>query len=119
MLASLSSYDFPGNIRELQSLIHNAVSSQSFDSLSAITGFKGGSSIPKNKKTFLSPGLQISEKTTDNLIFGGSLPSLDRAGEMLIEEAMRRSGGNQTLAAKMIGISRQTLIRYLKKKQNT
>ncbi|MCP4714612.1 MAG: hypothetical protein GY868_05790, partial [Deltaproteobacteria bacterium] len=34
---------------------------------------------------------------------------------LLVAEALRRCGGNQTRAAKMIGISRQTMIRYLKK----
>ncbi|MFZ4437111.1 MAG: sigma-54-dependent transcriptional regulator [Syntrophales bacterium] len=107
LLVGLLSYDFPGNIRELQSLIHNAVSSQSFDNLS------------EKKKPSLYSGMQLSEKTADNLIFTGTLPSLERAGAMLIDEAMRRSGGNQSLAARMIGISRQTLIRYLKKEQNS
>ena len=119
LLASLSSYNFPGNIRELQSLIYNAVSSQSFDHVSEIIGSKGASYTLKNKKTALSSGMLISEKTTDNLIFAGHLPTLDRADAMLIDEALRRSGGNQTLAAKMIGISRQTLIGYLKKEQNS
>ena len=109
ILTVILSHDFPGNIRELQSLLSNAVSSQSFDNFPAL----------KSKKASLSSGLQISEKTTDNLIFAGHLPTLDRADAMLIDEAMRRSGGNQTLAAKMIGISRQTLIRYLKKEQNS
>jgi len=116
MLASLSAYDFQGNIRELQAMMYNAVSSQSFESLSKLTGIK------KHTPDFAVVKLtqpQLSSKTTDALFFAGSLPTLDRAGEMLIAEALRRSGGNQTLAAKMIGISRQTLIRYRKKDQHS
>jgi len=33
----------------------------------------------------------------------------------LIEEALRRSGGNQSSAARFLGISRQTLIYRMKK----
>ncbi|MBN2106256.1 MAG: sigma-54-dependent Fis family transcriptional regulator [Deltaproteobacteria bacterium] len=106
LLASLSAYDFPGNIRELQAIIYNAVSSHSFESL------------PKPAGNKPAP-LQDSSKTADTLLFAGNLPTLDRACDMLIGEALRRSGGNQTLAAKMLGISRQTLIRSLKKDRHS
>ena len=113
LVAALASYDFPGNIRELQSIIYNAVSRQSFEPPEFLREFKGRAAVPS-----LAGNLpQGSGMGTDSLYFAGNLPSLERACEMLIAEAMRRSGGNQTLAAKMIGISRQTLIRTLKKEQ--
>jgi DNA-binding NtrC family response regulator len=116
LLAALSQYAFPGNIRELQALIYNAVSSQSFELPAGLT--KAGVFTPEAPdKHKISE--KISSQKSDNLFFPGNLPSLERACEFLIAEALRRSGGNQTLAAKMIGISRQTLIRYLKKDQRS
>ena len=45
--------------------------------------------------------------------FGPQLPSLKQARVLLIEEALRRAGGNQSLAAAMIGVSRQAINKYL------
>lgn len=112
LLAGLSAYDFPGNIRELQSIIYNAVSSQSFELPARLAGIKGNPAGPAGRKPFAR---QDISKKIDSIFFTGNLPTLESAGTLLVEEALRRSGGNQTLAAKMIGISRQTLIRYLKK----
>lgn len=116
LLAALSQYAFPGNIRELQAIIYNAVSSQSFECPAALA--KTGAP-PTNASDNRRVPRGISSQTSDALFFTGNLPSLDRTCELLIAEALRRSGGNQTLAAKMIGISRQTLIRYLKKDQSS
>jgi DNA-binding protein Fis len=43
------------------------------------------------------------------------LPTVREAEDLLIEEALRRTDGNQTMAAELLGITRQTLIRHLKK----
>jgi transcriptional regulator with GAF, ATPase, and Fis domain len=37
------------------------------------------------------------------------LPTLDQAVQDLVQEALRRSSGNQAAAARMLGISRQAL----------
>jgi DNA-binding protein Fis len=39
---------------------------------------------------------------------------LEEVGNQVVIEAMRRAKGNQTLAAKMIGITRQGLAKRLK-----
>jgi DNA-binding protein Fis len=41
---------------------------------------------------------------------------LKEAGSILISEALRRTDGNQTLAAELLGITRQTLNRHLRLK---
>jgi transcriptional regulator of acetoin/glycerol metabolism len=41
------------------------------------------------------------------------LPTIDEAEAELIGEALRRSGGNQTLAARIVGMSRTTLHKRL------
>jgi transcriptional regulator with PAS, ATPase and Fis domain len=43
-----------------------------------------------------------------------NLPSLSSSTRLLIDEALRRSNGNQTIAAKLLGISKQALSRRLK-----
>jgi transcriptional regulator with PAS, ATPase and Fis domain len=42
------------------------------------------------------------------------LPSFDEALELLVREAMARAGGNQTLAARLLGISQPALSKRLK-----
>jgi DNA-binding NtrC family response regulator len=42
------------------------------------------------------------------------LPTLKEIGEILIKEALERSGGNQAMAARTLGISRQALNRRIK-----
>jgi transcriptional regulator with PAS, ATPase and Fis domain len=49
--------------------------------------------------------------------FGERLPTLKQAENLLIEEAMRRSGANQAVAAMHLGISRQALNRRIRQKQ--
>lgn len=43
------------------------------------------------------------------------LPTLKQAKQMLIEEALRRTNNNQSLAARVLGLSRQALNSFLQK----
>jgi DNA-binding NtrC family response regulator len=43
------------------------------------------------------------------LPFPDPLPTLKQAEEALIREALRRAGGNQTVAAGLLGLSRRAL----------
>lgn len=44
-----------------------------------------------------------------------SFPTLELAGHLLVAEALRLSAGNRTIAARMLGITRQGLSKRLKK----
>ena len=46
-----------------------------------------------------------------------TLPTLKEASEILVQEALIRTGGNQRLAAEMLGITRQALNQRLKRKE--
>jgi len=46
------------------------------------------------------------------------LPALDEMKIALIKEALKRTNNNNSMAAKMINISRQSIIRILKSKSN-
>ena len=45
------------------------------------------------------------------------LPTLEESEDLLIQEAFKRTNGNQTLAAQLLGITRQTLHRRINPKK--
>lgn len=107
--ALLKTYPFPGNIRELRSLIFDAVSLHQTGKLS-LKSFKkriGGSELREHSSPLRG--------NTERIDYPASLPTLEEAGAMLVEEALRRSEGNQTIAAGLLGISRPALYKRLKK----
>jgi DNA-binding NtrC family response regulator len=107
----LSTYHFPGNVRELQSMILDAVSSHQSGKLS-LEVFK---SYIRQKH----PAFDVDSKPLppgeDLLIsFSDQLPTLKKAEQSLISEALKRAKGNQAIAAQMLGITRQALNKRLK-----
>ena len=44
------------------------------------------------------------------------LPTLEQTNRLLIEEAMKRTNNNKSMAARLLGISRQRVARHLKSK---
>ena len=111
LITLLSNYHFPGNIRELETMIYDAVSSHKSKKLSMgrfQTHIKQERSAAGDASEQLSPGhdswLACSEP----------LPTLEQANSLLIAEAMKRSGNNQSMAARLLGISRQRLARHFK-----
>jgi DNA-binding NtrC family response regulator len=55
----------------------------------------------------------------DETPFAGTdrLPTLKQAENWLVAEALRRTDGNQVIAARMLGITRQALNQRLKRKK--
>jgi DNA-binding NtrC family response regulator len=109
----LSSYHFPGNIRELEGIIFNAVSihTSGIMSLEAIRE----KLFYKNRVPDYS-GESITGEGEEKIIFPEQLPSLEEAEGALINEALKRSNGNQTIAAELLGISRRALNNRLTRK---
>ena len=111
LLPLLRSYPFPGNVRELEAMIEDAVSRHERGVLSLsslrehITGRAGGQ-YPA------APAI-IGEVT--GLRFPPTLPSLAETTRALIREALARADGNQSLAAQMLGISPQALSQRLRR----
>jgi DNA-binding NtrC family response regulator len=110
LVTLLSTYDFPGNIRELESMLFDAVSAHKGGKLS-MEPFKGHifkdrtpheDDLPKEQRTFMT--------------FPEKLPTLKEAEDLLIREALQRAEGNQSIAALCLGISRQALNKRLRKK---
>ncbi|MEW6202029.1 MAG: sigma-54 dependent transcriptional regulator [bacterium] len=99
-LQFLSGYSFPGNVRELENLIERAVI------------LSGGTEI----LTVHLPE-SISARKTAAEIF--ELPDsgiiLDELEKHLIESALKKTSGNQSRAAELLGITRHTLLYRMNK----
>lgn len=111
LFALLSTYHFPGNLRELQSMILDAVSSHKSGKLS-MEVFK--SYIRQKHPTFDVDSKQLPSGQVSLLSFSEQLPTFKQAEQSLISEAMKRAKGNQAIAAQMLGITRQALNKRLK-----
>jgi DNA-binding NtrC family response regulator len=110
LLPLLETYDFPGNVRELRSMIFDAVTKSTSHSLS-LTPFKEHMGIGEQASRYDPP--------EELLIFTEKLPTKQQAVELLVFEAMRRAQGNQTTAAHLLGISHQALNKWIKRKGTT
>lgn len=116
--AMLAQYDFPGNIRELRNLIERAVLFCSKDTLDAAhfpSDIHVGSrptTVQRSPLPVASP--QPSDPMQIHLAFRLGEQSLADMENRIIAEALQRAGGNKTLAAKYLGITRWTLNRRRK-----
>jgi DNA-binding NtrC family response regulator len=109
----LGTYSFPGNIRELQSMVFDAMSTNQSGRLS-LQVFK--SHIAKEQGD-VRASIGLEKRGTDLIKFSGNLPTIKQATKSLIEEAMERSKGNQTIAASLLGITQQALSKRLKQEK--
>ncbi|NTV50353.1 MAG: sigma-54-dependent Fis family transcriptional regulator [Geobacteraceae bacterium] len=104
----LSAYSFPGNIRELEAIIHDAVARSgsrilSLESIVAAIGDGLRSNVLPNQVTNYCPVCPFAEK----------FPTLKGAEDLLVAEALRMADNNQRLAAAYLGITRQALNKRL------
>lgn len=107
----LETYNFPGNVRELISMVFDAV-----------TRHKSGV-LSMNSFVAAIGREDISTMTSPNALHGDkqifseldTLPTSEQAMELLIDEALRRAKGNQSLAARMLGVSQSALNKRLKR----
>jgi DNA-binding NtrC family response regulator len=108
LLQLLATYSFPGNIRELKSLVYNAVSVHR-DRVLSMDTFLKTIARPETR------ALDAVKGPEQNLYAGlDRLPTFGEAAELLVEEAMTRAHGNQTIAARLLGISQPALSKRLK-----
>ncbi|MDE2485270.1 MAG: sigma-54-dependent Fis family transcriptional regulator, partial [candidate division NC10 bacterium] len=105
---TLTEYSWPGNIRELSHVIERAVLWSDGDRLSV-------DELSLTPAPLSTPHTPLSTAGLAN----GALPreGIDLAAweKSLVEQALRDSGGNQTKAAKLLRLSRDTLRYRLKK----
>lgn len=112
LLKLLETHSFPGNVRELQSMVFDAMSLQAGGKLQLSTFRNRIGDQVFSDRTVTS---EISVTASSNqLAFPEKLPGLKQFTKLLIAEAMKRAKGNQTTAAAMLGITRQALGHRLK-----
>ncbi len=106
----LATHAFPGNVRELRALVFNAVSLHqggvlSTDSFQQALG-RGAAAAAEAPAAGRNP-FEAMEV----------LPTFAEALELLVDEALRRSQGNQTVAARLVGVSQPAMSKRLKARQ--
>ncbi|MCD6396582.1 MAG: sigma-54-dependent Fis family transcriptional regulator [Spirochaetaceae bacterium] len=101
LTSMLTSYSYPGNVRELRAMIVDAVIRSS-----------SGLLYVEAMQNKIKP-VSLESMFSCNL----PLPSLKQIKKELIGEALKRTNGNQSLAACMLGISRQALSKRLCRNQ--
>ena len=105
----LATYCFPGNVRELKAMVYDAVSVHRDRMLSMDTFIK---SVERLQSECVATGPDSPRQNP----FSGfdELPTFSDAAAFLVLEAMNRASGNQTLAARLLGISQPALSKRLK-----
>jgi two-component system response regulator HydG len=94
VLEALVAYDFPGNIRELENMVEQAVA------LSGGGGIEIDDIVPGKRKKEATGGRALAEV-------------VDGAERQAIETALRDCDGSRERAADMLGISATTLWRKM------
>jgi len=108
----LGLYHFPGNVREIEGLVFDAVARHtsgiiSMESFRAVIG--------DQRPQTLAMSSSVTDESKPLIEHFGHFPTLTEVEAYMIDEAMELAQGNQGLAAKMLGIGRQTLNKRLRK----
>jgi DNA-binding NtrC family response regulator len=106
----LKRYSFPGNVRELEGMIYDAVvrSEPGHLSIASIVESTGIDSTQQSGDQAETPG--DAEGLFRSL---PALPSLRASAALLVDEALKRTGNNQAAAAKLLGVTRAALNKRL------
>lgn len=118
LLELLSVYHFPGNIRELQALVFDAVARCKSGMLSqepfrrVMSATHQHAPLPQA----ISPSSNSRQQMLEEI--WGHFPTLNEMEDFLIDAALSVAKGNQGIAATMLGLKRQTLNMRLKVRKN-
>ncbi|MCG3156664.1 MAG: Regulatory protein AtoC [bacterium] len=96
----LLSYAWPGNVRELRNAIEHAVALTPYEKIAV-------EDLPKNIRAYHSSHVLIGSDNPTELV------SLEEVERRYILHVLQSVGGNQTHAARILGLNRKTLYRKL------
>jgi two-component system response regulator AtoC len=100
----LTRYQWPGNVRELKNVIERAVLLEAEDEL-----------LPEHLPPEIVRGDVPAQEATETKSLDGLYPiSLEEMEKILITRTLKESAGNKSKAARILGISRQTLREKIK-----
>jgi DNA-binding NtrC family response regulator len=100
----LRAYHWPGNVRELENVLVRAMALCPDDCIEP--EYLG---VTIQRKLKLEPAVPEAEKLNYHTV-------MDHYSRIVIEEALRRSGGNQTKAAELLGLQRTYLTRLIRQR---
>jgi DNA-binding NtrC family response regulator len=104
LVTLLSTHNFPGNIRELKSYVDDALSNHK----------SGILSMDVFKKALGNGSKPQVQPEPIPVTFSDTLPTLKEMANILVDEALKRADGNQSIAAGLLGISQPALNKRLK-----
>ena len=127
-LEALEYFDWPGNVRQLKNVLEQAViaSDAELIALPLINGLLGEAGMPSETHQDLLPEMGVEPQESTANLLPASLPSVQRDADWTTLAALEREHivytlehtyYNQSAAARLLGITRQTLIRKIKKHQ--
>jgi len=105
LLTLLSNYRFPGNVRELELMVFDATAR----CRSGVVSMKSFRDAIGEDRALAKVGTQTPAWSMQSDV----LPTLREAEDYLIAESLRRSNGNQRIAAALLGLTRQALNKRL------
>lgn len=132
-VALLKGYQFPGNVRELQAIVVDAVTNARGGTVGAATiedyirrhgpqtaaddGEASGAATDGAVGGGGAAGAETGKTVTHvgRLWWSGPFPTLDEVSSLLIDEALRRHGGNQSAAARTLGVAQSTISRRVRR----
>jgi len=117
---AVTNYQFPGNIRELEALCHDLVSRSTVELMGTESLLDALSpAASSGAVTLIEPEPEANEEDEISSMLGLDtieLPTIRQLTDLLVRKALERASGNQALAARYLGISRQALHKRLKKR---
>ena len=115
LLVCLAAYSFPGNIRELQSMVYDAVAQHESRILSLAT-FRDKIRSGRPDQA-LVPVMADSDLSRDTQVVFKHFPTMKEAEEALISHALAITKGKQASAAALLGMTQQALNNRLVRKK--
>lgn len=109
LVLHLSAYTFPGNVRELRVMVMDAVARHEKAVLSLASFHEHMDQVTRAAR----PAGDGAWADDDRVRFAPELPTLEQTTRALIAEALKRTGGNQGAAARLLDISRRTINRHV------
>jgi transcriptional regulator with PAS, ATPase and Fis domain len=98
------SYRWPGNIREMRNVIERLVVLESTEVI-----------MPEHLPKEITRQMEVNARLSDEFILPEQGINLDDLEKKLIVQALKKAGGNKTLAAKLLGLSYDSLRYQIKK----